>query len=484
MTEAEHLATHDPGESDEGETVDNITDFSHDIAYAPWFDSYALLLCDYICSVLPSLPPSLSNNCRGGVSSLTTYLLTRLGQVSGDRDQCQQLASGVLALAAGEQLSPDTRADHQKIVADTSLVPPHVSGEQVSEEVSSGLPQTDLTAGLLECLSSPADTNLPAILVSLNTGPALVSLVLGLPYLARYVGAWREVSGGGELAIPSQPSDTLLTLASEVCLASKLLTLPLFTPVSLAEMSRLASVSMGCILAAISATSLPPDPGMSDILLKMVSDALRLSNSLTALSRSSTRLGAATAMNLTSSTAWLLLSGLRSHLSTTPPVCSPLTVALASHALTCLSSLISDLGCDLDMNSSSASLDLAGEYSGLARLKLVFGCAPAMQLLLQLASQLYLRARAGLAPVQAPGIPDTVTEVTDGDTDDTELVLGQWMTNLLAPPAGISAPASAPKMPTDSSPVSISYLSLSSQLLSWLSTTLSSSHPHYLIPLP
>jgi hypothetical protein len=309
--------------------------------------------------------------------------------------------------------------------------------------------------------------------VSLNTGPALVSLVLGLPYLARYVGAWREVSGGGELAIPSQPSDTLLTLASEVCLASKLLTLPLFTPVSLAEMSRLASVSMGCILAAISATSLPPDPGMSDILLKMVSDALRLSNSLTALSRSSTRLGAATAMNLTSSTAWLLLSGLRSHLSTTPPVCSPLTVALASHALTCLSSLISDLGCDLDMNSSSASLDLAGEYSGLARLKLVLGCTPAMQLLLQLASQLYLRARAGLAPVQAPGIPDTVTEVTDGDTDDTELVLGQWMTNLLAPPA-----ASAPKMPTDSSPVSISYVSLSSQLLSWLSTTLSSSHPY------
>ena len=456
--------------------VDHII-FLYSSVYVPWYDSYALLLCDYICTVLPSLPPSLSRVSKEGVTSLTTYLLTRLGQVSGDRDKCQHLAAGVLALAAGEHLPTDIKAEHQKVLGDTKLTPPHVSVEQVPEEVSTGLPQTDLTAGLLECLSGPTDTNLPAILVSLNTGPALVSLVQGFPNLARFIGTWREVSSGGEMSIPPQPVDTAVTLASEVCLASKLLSLPLFSPVSPMEMSRLAGISMGCLMASISVTNLSQDPGMSELLQRMVSDALALSNSLTVLCRLSTRLGAATAMNLTSSTAWLLLSGLRSHLSSAPPVCSPLTVALASHALSCLSTLTADLGSDPEINSSPASLDLSGEYCGLARLKLVFGCAPVMQLLLQLSSQLYMRARSGLAPEEVPGIPDTVTEIND-EADDNELVLGKWMTTLLAPPVSTVSVTAAPKIPTESFPATTSYLSLSSQLLSWLSFALSSSHPY------
>ena len=130
------------------------------VGHSSWFDSYALLLCDYICSVLPSMSPSLSSTCKDGVSSLTNYLLSRLVQVTGDNAQCEKLAAGIIALAGREPLTPEARAEHQKIVADTTLAPPHVSGEQVVEEVATGLPQTDLTAGLLECLSSPADTNL------------------------------------------------------------------------------------------------------------------------------------------------------------------------------------------------------------------------------------------------------------------------------------------------------------------------------------
>ena len=59
-------------------------------------------------------------------------------------------AGSRISLIGGEPFTPEARAEHPKVVADadTTLGPPLVSGEQVVEEESTLLPQTDLTTGL------------------------------------------------------------------------------------------------------------------------------------------------------------------------------------------------------------------------------------------------------------------------------------------------------------------------------------------------
>ena len=72
-----------------------------------------------------------------------------------------------------------------------------------------------------------------------------------------------------------------------------------------------------------------------------------------------------------------------------------------------------------------------------------------------------------------------LTQATDTSAvDESELVLGPWMTQLLAPVTS-SQPSSvsASKGRQDASPMTGAYLSLASTILSWLSAPLSSSPP-------
>ena len=88
-----------------------------------WYDSYALLLCDYLCSALPQLtsPGSPSASlCKEAVTKLTGYLLGRLGQEPGNSEVS---TAAILALAGGETLSPEKRVRHAAILRGESPAP-------------------------------------------------------------------------------------------------------------------------------------------------------------------------------------------------------------------------------------------------------------------------------------------------------------------------------------------------------------------------
>ena len=454
---------------------------------AEWWESYCLLVSDYLCTALASLSPSLSSQTGTAVSVVTRFLLDRLLT-----SQSPALVPAILALAGGQQLQPELRAERQSVLACPDSAPAHFStgdtaGQTVSEEAR--LPQTDLSAGLLECLSRETeagrDLNIPGLLTSLNTGPALLSfLTTSQPTLGPFISAWRQVVGGSSLDIPPLPPDCIKPLLEEVQLTQRLLRLPLFSCLAASDMVRMSSLSSSCLLAALASTRLPGDLAQSEQVDSLVSHCLEVVRAVSRTSQISSRLGAATSMNLTSTSVWLILSGLRPHLSSPPPRTSPGTVALAGQALAGLELLSGDLGSERDADCDPASLDISGQWSGLARLKLVLGSAPVMQLLLQLASQLH-QAAATISSLEF--IPETVHETPDVvDTadpmfglDEEDLVLGLWMMRLLSPGPSQAPPASAvPAVKTDSSPLAVSYLALSATILSWLSSTISSAHPY------
>ena len=99
-------------------------------------------------------------------------------------------------------------------------------------------------------------------------------------------------------------------------------------------------------------------------------------------------------------------------------------------------------------------------------------------------SNLYHTA-ATLSSTSLEFIPETVHEAERQDSDDVplddnELVLGTWMTKLLAP---VSVNHLGPNVnntvvKTDNPPMTGSYLTLASNILTWLSGTLSSNHPY------
>ena len=463
------------------------------VEWRGWYDSYALLLCDYLCSALPQLTspgsPSVSL-CKEAVTRLTGHLLGRLGQDPGNTEVT---TAAILALAGGEILSQEKRARHADILRGES--PEHVVTRDAASVTGPGLtqedtrlPQTDLSAGLLECLTQDKDAgilNIPEVMTSLNTGPGLVTLLLAQTNLSKFVTSWRHVVAGADLDIPPLHPDDVKTLASEVSLARKLINLPLFGGISPAEMTPLSGVTFGCLLASMSALQIPMADDSSSGL---VMDTIAIMDMVTDIARVSTRLGASTAMNLTAFSAWLIISGLKNQLASATSgamSCSPLTVSLATHCLACLRSLNSDLGNDKDMDCSPATLDLSGQFSGLARLKLVFGSAPVLQLLLQLASHLY-QAAVISSCCSLDYIPETVFDAVESQAsetsavDESELVLGPWMTQLLAPvtsgqPGSVSG---AKGRPDTASPMTGAYLSLASTILSWLSVTLASAHPY------
>ena len=465
-----------------------------DPAQHAWYDSYCLLVSDYLCTAMGSLSPSLSSQTKAAVSVVTRYLLDRL--VSS---QCPALVPAILALAGGQSLEPEVRAEKQSAVSCPASAPPghFITGDTPGQpgQEEGRLPQTDLSQGLMDCLSQETeagrDLNIPGLLTSINTGPAILSFLLNSqPSLGPFISAWRQVTAGSSLDIPPLAPDCIKPLLEEVILTHRLLSLPLFSCLSPPDMVRMSSVSFACLLASLASTRLPGDLALSDLADSLVSHCLEVVRAVTRISQLSSRLGAATRMNLTSSSVWLILSGLRPHLASPPPRTSSATTALAGEALAGLELLSGDLGSERDADCDPATLDISANWSGLARLKLVLGSAPVMQLLLQLASQLH-QAAATISSMEF--IPETVHETPDVvDTvdpmfglDEDDLVLGLWMMRLLTPvPGHISAASAAPAVKTDSSPLAVSYLSLSATILSWLSSTISSPHPFLQVYTP
>ena len=145
---------------------------------------------------------------------------------------------------------------------------------------------------------------------------------------------WREATTGQGCLLPACQSEAnqlranLPQLASDVELASRLLQLPL--PPELGRLSKLAEAGMGWLLVAVAVTTAQSIAGLGSVqddslavhARLVVERSLELASGVVAAARSSTRLGAAAAMNLTACSAWLLVTGLHTMLSNTSQVAS------------------------------------------------------------------------------------------------------------------------------------------------------------------
>ena len=170
-----------------------------------------------------------------------------------------------------------------------------------------GLPQTDLTKGLLQSLSSQVSPSLPSLVASLRPGPGLLSLLSRLPRIASFSSIWEGlVVNKKTLDLPVPNPEEISILTAELALASKLLALPVFGPVGTEHAGKVSSLALGSLLAALAVT--PGLSGSPDTTL--VKDALLVIDTVTSMLRASTRLGAATVMNFTMCVGYALVQGL------------------------------------------------------------------------------------------------------------------------------------------------------------------------------
>ena len=444
-------------------------------------------------SIAPGLDPTLSAQVTTAVGLLTKTLLDRMGDLqiissTGEIACATDYASGILAMAGGQPLNVSDRERHQAALASKAL-PDAFAAEEGNGALSGsqGLPQTDITKGLLQSLSSQVSPSLPSMVASLRPGPGLLSFLGKLPRLAGFCSSWQSLTANKKtLAPPVLNPDDVSILTAEVALASKLLALPVFGPVGVEQAGQVTSLALGSLMAALALM-----PGLSaspDTTL--VNDALQMTDSVTSMLRASTRLGAATVMNFTMCVGYVLVQGLLPLMPTSTAITSmnPSLALLTERLLTCVELLTDDISPEeASCPGAKAELGLSGSYSGVARCALVL--VPSLpHLLLRLAALSFTQARLTIAPrkEEAPNpVPPANLALDDADE---EPLLGHWMTSLLAPGpiCLLSALKGDDKREENSAggetavketPACSSNLDLSASLLTFLSNALSSSCP-------
>ena len=103
------------------------------LEWTDWFDSYAVLVSDYLTSAVASQTSGNTAVAKSVVTSLTSYLLTRLGH----NNNTGVLTSAILALVGGEPLTSDTRSSHQQVL--TGACPEHVLSSALSLPIAVSL---------------------------------------------------------------------------------------------------------------------------------------------------------------------------------------------------------------------------------------------------------------------------------------------------------------------------------------------------------
>ena len=400
-----------------------------------------------------------------------------LSQPGGVTQVCD-LSSGLLALAGGRALEPGERTGYQALLGAAQLPPGLPLDCSVQETAGQALPQTDLTRGLLQSLAAPAPPSLPQLTAALRPGPVLLALLARLPTLAAYRVAWMEVQQGGAMVLPPLRQEQVAHLAKELALATSLLALPLYGPVAPEQVAALTSLALGALLAALgvalSSTSVYPDTSVP-----LVGDALALMDTVAGMVKTSTRLGAAVEANLGMASCYLLVQGLQPLLASCPPFSPPLAL-LTERLLMGLGLLLADLSPEEQVMDKGATLAPLGEFSGRQRCSLVLERGPLPRLVLHLAHLSFCQARASLQG-EAALVPDILVPGSGGQEEE-EPILGVWMQGLLAPGPitlgqGVSEDGSVGGQEVgvvEASPASTSCLALSSSLLAFLSSGLSS----------
>lgn len=360
-------------------------------------------------------------------------------------------------------------------------------------------------------------------LQQLGGGDILLDMCLSLPSMQHYIAQLHETLSGKNLAIPNSISEALVisggykSVSNDISIIWQALSLPVLEPLISERLKKLMNITLSCLYAsvtvAISSSILsvvgnPPAKGAAaykddeseNYVGKIVETSLEIYNAVAAAIKSSTRASGHPLQNLYMIGSWLLLSSLQYTININPgtliekgkeqsrgkatPDQTPakvkdqtaakqsamkiqqgfgvLSVALASHALTLMTSLLEDLRVETGSalinslvdsqisHTTFAVTDIVAQHTAWHRVHKLTNSINITNLLFSLASVCYRKA-CMLKRIQKHPVDGDVLSTSDSNTyyeddfsssedsseeedDDSEPILGHWFEETLAPP--------------------------------------------------
>ncbi|XP_072386468.1 E3 ubiquitin-protein ligase UBR4 [Diabrotica undecimpunctata] len=409
-----------------------------------------------------------------------------------------------LSVSIYEQLTLPLR-DGRSISLDTGA-----SGPSTAPEVTPGSdPSSEINRLFLKANTES--------LQSLRAGDTLIDLCLSLPSIKKAKSKVEDALAGKPFCIPTNHAEattlrnTLSSTLSDINLAMSAINLPVLEPLTSSKLDKLCSLAMAVLHCALSQAAAAAVLSMGSVVspkcsnqqsqaglkeddldsnaVALVEETLNMYNFIGNVIKTSTRAGGHVYQNYLLAGAWVLISGLQTHLtSSTSTEKSPhlrereekgrspcksrdgntarsglqkfqqsfgvLSVALASRALSLLSELFDDLYLEVCGGAGSivqvepAPLAIMGQFTALQRISRILNAAPLNHLLFYLAIVSYRKACTlkRLHPPEGDTFSqsDSTTYYEDmimcsddsstDEDDDSEPILGQWFEETLAPP--------------------------------------------------
>ncbi|CAH1119052.1 unnamed protein product [Phaedon cochleariae] len=354
-------------------------------------------------------------------------------------------------------------------------------------------------------------------LQSLRAGDTLTDLCLSLPSIKKAKLKVEDALAGKPFSLPSNHAEatalrnSLSSMLSEINLAMSAINLPVLEPLTSSKLDKLCSLAMAVLHCALSQAVASAVISMSTVVspkcsnqqsqagikeddldsnaVSLVEEVLNMYNFIGNTIKVSTRAGGHVYQNYLLAGAWVLISGLQTHLAaSTSSDKNPhlrereekgrspcksrdststrsglqkfqqffgvLSVALATKALNLVSELFEDLHLEVCGGAASivqvepAPLAIMGQFSSLQRVSRILSAAPLNHLLFYLAIVSYRKACTlkRLHPPEGDTFSqsDSTTyyedmimcsdESSTDEDDDSEPILGQWFEETLAPP--------------------------------------------------
>ncbi|KAG5896473.1 hypothetical protein JTB14_005854 [Gonioctena quinquepunctata] len=353
-------------------------------------------------------------------------------------------------------------------------------------------------------------------LQSLRAGDTLTDLCLSLPSIKKSKIKVEEALAGKPFCIPTTHAEatamrnSLSLTLSEINLAMSAINLPVLEPLTSTKLDKLCSLAMAVLHCAIGQATASAVLAMSSVVspkcsnqqsqaglkeddldsnaVALVEEALNMYSYIGNTIKMSTRAGGHVYQNYLLAGAWVLISGLQTHLAASTSEKSShlrereekgrspcktrdsnsarsglqkfqqsfgvLSVALATRALSLLAELFDDLHLEVCGGAGSivqvepAPLAIMGQFTALQRVSRILSAAPLNHLLFYLAIVSYRKACTlkRLHPPEGDTFSqsDSTTyyedmimcsdESSTDEDDDSEPILGQWFEETLAPP--------------------------------------------------
>ncbi|KAF5286898.1 hypothetical protein FQA39_LY00431 [Lamprigera yunnana] len=458
--------------------------------------------------------------CIGGSNLLTqSELVVLASTMKGDTVPMHPATTGSDKELTTKQESSKSKTDLSVSIFEQLTLPlrdglatsePSLSNQvNITEIVNSNDPITEINKLFLAANTES--------LQSLRAGDTLADLCLSLSSIKRARSKVEDALAGKPFCLPISHAEAtalrncLPSTVADVNLASSAINLPVLEPLTPSKLDKLCNLSMAVLYCAVSqsaasailslGSAVSPkctsaqaqaakDEDLDTNAVTLVEEALNMHTFIGNIIKNSTRAGGHVFQNHLLAGAWVLISGLQTHLSYSTASAteksshmrdrddkgrSPsksresssarsslikfqqsfgvLSVALANRALSLTSELFDDLHLEVCGGGGStlqvepAPLAIMGQFSALQRVARLLGAAPMNQLLFYLTTISYRKA-CTLKRIHPPegdtfSQSDSTTYYEDmimcsdessTEDDDSEPILGQWFEETLAPP--------------------------------------------------